>query len=208
MSKYPVSCRSNLKVNEFFKEIIYLHAKEGDKVIDVTCGKRHIWEGFHEEFSSTRETIFTDIRDFEYNMVEDYNHIQGYDNYFDCIVFDPPYLFGIKAKKDAREEDYGMYNNTYEELMKTIETSPLALFNYLKSGGKVILKCSDMYLVKEKKFYPLSFYWMKSFSRLFDIIDIYVYVGRRLSGTAFQVKNRGCSVNNHSYFIVFRKKSP
>ena len=74
----------------------------------------------------------------------------------------------------------------------------------LKDDGKLIVKCADQYQTVERKFYAHHYEWIKRLDN-FNIIDLNIFIHHRLSPTAFQVKNRPCSVIMHTYFLTFEK---
>ncbi|RLI16715.1 hypothetical protein DRO41_00410 [Candidatus Bathyarchaeota archaeon] len=200
MSKVPISCKGG-KVSDFFKDIFLFHSRDKCKIWDCTCGRRYLWSSFTKD--EIKHVLFSDIRDFGDNVVMDLFDMKDKK---DLIIFDPPYLFGIKAKNDPREKDYGSYCGSYENLQRMMRMSREKFNEILESEGKIILKCSDLYLKKQNKFYCLHYEWIKTYEKYFEVVDFFVYTGHRFSPTAFQVKNRSCSVNQHSYFIVFQKR--
>jgi len=76
---------------------------------------------------------------------------------------------------------------------------------WLTEDGKLILKCADQYQTKERKFYSHQNTWINKLDN-FEITDTLIFTHHRMSPTAFQVKNRPCSVIMHTYFLVFNKK--
>jgi len=213
-SRYPLSCSSG-KVEIKLFEILKLYCKKGDKILDPTCGKKYIWgikkkscerKGFFiRERYLDYELVFSDSNSQEGNIVSKFQDLK-YESFFDVIVFDPPYLFGYPNSKDKRAEDYGGYDGDYEELKEMIGDANVYFYKFLKSHGVLIFKCADMFHVKEKKFYPLHAVWINILSN-FELVDVFVYQHHRVSGTSYQVKNRPCSIINHTYFLVFRKEN-
>lgn len=208
MSKYPMSLRKAATVSLFFKDILELHFGVGSRILDPTCGECLLWKDIDTKLYYIK---YSDIKNFGYSKSKficcDYRELpKRYHGIFDGIVFDPPYLFGVKSPKDEREDTYGGYSQTKEELFKMISEAPKYLHKYLKPGGRLVLKCSDQYYSKEKSFYPLSNRWMNSFtSCYFKNIDIQIFQVHRASPTAWQVKNRNSSVQNYTYFFVFKR---
>ncbi len=212
--KYPLSLRETKTVSLFFKDIVELHFQKGAKILDPTCGKRILWDDINLK---TYKIYFSDIKDFKYTDVKfsciDYKKIPDrFYQYFDGIVFDPPYLFGIDSKTDKRKDDYGGYSQSIENLFAMIDESSRYLIRYLKIGGKLILKCSDQYYVKDHTFYDLSTNWINAYTDWsmqgvdFKIIDKHIFKNHHISGTAWQVKDRGSSIQNYTYFFVFQKE--
>ena len=198
----PLSCYEGCKVGVLLEKILNFHVKSGNKILDPTCGKRYIWEGFVEFHKWA--IVYSDIKDFGYNLVCDFRDLK-FDFKFDGIVFDPPYFFGVDNSDDRREEDYGGYAHSYEELCNLMEQARDKFQQLLKDEGVLILKCQDMFHVKTRKFYPLHIIWVNLFSNTYCLKDIFIYKYHRVSPTAYQVKDRPCNIINHTYFLVFQK---
>ena len=154
------------------------------------------------------EVLFSDIRDFGHNIVSDFRDLdntfkeKGIDPYFDGIIFDPPFIFGLKDTDDPRSEDYGGYTQTYAEFSGLMISANELFPRWLKRDGKLIVKCSDQYQTEEREFYPHHITWCRTLSK-FNLIDFFIHIHHHLNPTAFQVKNRPCSVITHSYYMVF-----
>lgn len=209
--KYPLSHNAGKPLRKFFYDILTFHVPPGPdvRILDPTCGKRYLWEHFNQKSLRTGKqlidnygiVIFGDIRDFGQLWVRDFRDFK-FNHELDAIVFDPPYLFGYEGSKDPRADDYGDYDQTYAELSNLVLAANELFPEWLKPGGKLIFKCSDQYQTKERKFYPHHIEWAKSFDN-FNLIDFFIYIHHRMSPTAFQVKDRPCSVIMHTYFMVF-----
>lgn len=208
MSKYPISHNGSKKLGEFFRDIITFHIPpNGDKaILDPTCGKRHLWADFLKKngtgLESFGEVIFSDIKDYGQELVSDIKDL-NFNNRFDFIVYDPPYFFGYKGSKDSRKGDYGGYSQSYMDLLWFMDIANTKFPEMLKTDGKLLVKCADQYYTKERRFYAHHYTWINRLSN-FKIIDLYVFIHHRVSPTAFQVKNRPCSVIMHTYFLVFQ----
>lgn len=214
MAKYPISHNGKKKLGEFFEEVLTFHIPPSkDKVIlDPTCGKKHLWEEYLKrrihgktKLEEYRKVVFSDIKPYGQEIVSDIKSL-NFDYQFDGIIYDPPYFFGYKGSNDPRREDYGDYVQTYEELLEFMSIANSKFPLWLKDDGKLIVKCADQYQTKERKFYSHHYTWIDMLSN-FEIIDLFIFIHHRMSPTAFQVKNRPCSVIMHTYFLVFKKKS-
>lgn len=222
--KYPLSLREAKTASLFFKDIMELHFNKGAKILDLTCGEGLLWydidtrdykiQWSDKYYKSTKKNF----------ILSDYKELPTkFNGVFDGVIFDPPYLFGIKTSKDKREKKYGEYKQTYAELMNLIHEAPQYLIKYIKTGGKIVLKCSDQYYCKEHKFYELSRHWSESFSILgrekvfeenpyisigtnkLNLIDKHIFPVHHISPTAWQVKDRNSSIQNYTLFLVFQK---
>jgi hypothetical protein len=213
LAKYPISHNGSKKIGEFFKEILTFHIPPSKQkvILDPTCGKRHLWEEYLKHslngenmLEEYGKVVFSDIRDYGQEVVEDVNSLD-FDYQFDGIVYDPPYFFGYKGSNDPRKAEYGDYVQTLDKLYKFMDIANSKFFDLLKSDGKLIVKCADQYNTKERKFYAHHNTWINRLSH-FEIIDLFIFVHHRMSPTAFQVRNRPCSVIMHTYFLVFKKR--
>jgi hypothetical protein len=186
------------KVSDAFIKILRYHIKPGSVIIDVTAGQRLLWEGQNVE----------DYKIYYYDKNIDNEIVKKKDIFIDsydkcsCIVYDPPYFFGVKKSNDFRKDMYGGYAGTLDEL-RGYMSAVKRLKESLLPGGKIILKCADQYYVPEKKLYLHHLDWIKHLiSSGYNVIDFYVYRHHHVSPTAFQVKNRNSAVIMHTYFIV------
>lgn len=212
MPKYPLSHNAGKTLGEFFNELLTFHLPPSKDVVilDPTCGKKHLWIEFLKpdlkgktRLDDYGKVVFSDIVDYGQEIVSDIKDLK-FDYQFDGIIFDPPYFFGYKGSTDPRREDYGDYIQNYEDLIWYMDLANNKFLEWLKDDGKLIVKCADQYQTKERRFYPHHYTWINRLSN-FDIIDLFVFIHHRLSPTAFQVKNRPCSVIMHTYFLVFEK---
>ena len=219
MTNIPISYNKR-SLAEFFYKILTFHIPPTNKprILDPTCGRRFLWRHFLEKrslaslFSETGSTsgglidkydvVFSDVKDFGYNKMADI-HDLSYDHEFEGIVYDPPYFFGYSGSKDPRRKDYGDYLQSYEDLLWFMDVANDKFPSWLTDNGKLIVKCADQYQTKERKFYPHHYTWINKLNN-FNLIDFFVFIHHRLSPTAFQVKNRPCSVIMHTYFLIFK----
>ena len=149
------------------------------------------------------DVIFSDVIDYGYNIVSSVDAL-NFDYQFDGIIYDPPYFFGYKGSDDPRREDYGDYIQSYDDLLWFMDVANEKFPSLLKPDGKLIVKCADQYQTKERKFYAHHNTWINRLTN-FEIIDLNIFIHHRISPTAFQVKDRPCSVIMHTYFLVFKK---
>ena len=113
----------------------------------------------------------------------------------------------IYSLSDPREDDYGGYSQTIDELYEYMDYICTYLEPMLKHGGKLILKCADQFHVEANKFYPFHLDWIqRAESCGLKMIDMFIHAHHRISPTAFQVKNRSSSIIMHTYFLVFQKE--
>jgi hypothetical protein len=213
MPKYPISHNGNKKLGEFFKEILTFHIPPSKQkaILDPTCGRKHLCEEYlkhdlrgENALKEYGKVIFSDIRDYGQEIVSDVKSLD-FDFQFDGIIYDPPYFFGYEGSDDPRRTDYGDYIQTLDDLIDFMDVANSKFVSLLKDDGKLIVKCADQYNTKERKFYAHHNTWINKLTN-FEIIDLFIFIHHRMSPTAFQVKNRPCSVIMHTYFLVFTKK--
>lgn len=212
MAKYPLSHGTGKPLSEYFKELLTFHVPPPAKVLDPTCGMKHLWSEFPFMLRTLRgpaiftqyNITFADIRDLGQEVVSDFRDLD-YGPVFDAIVFDPPYLYGYFDSPDERESDYGGYSQDFTDLLNLMHSSS-SLHEMLKPGGKIVLKCSDMYDTKKRKFMDLHFLWNDMWrGNDLRMVDFNVYPHHHLNPLAFQVKDRPTSVVMHTYFMWYQK---
>jgi hypothetical protein len=214
MARYPISHNGSKKLGEYFKELLEFHIPPSKeiRILDPTCGKKHLWINFYQPnlrgnlpIEQYGKVVFSDKYDNGQEIISDVKDL-SFDEPFNCIVYDPPYFFGYKGSKDPRRKDYGDYLQDYEDLVWFMDIANEKFPDMLTEDGKLIVKCADQYQTKERKFYCHHNTWINKLSN-FDITDLFIFTHHRISPTAFQVKNRPCSVIMHTYFLVFNKIS-
>jgi len=153
------------------------------------------------------DVTFADIRDLGQAVVSDFRDL-SYGAMFNCITLDGPYLYGYEGSTDKREDDYGGYAQSREELISFIADSSLKLPKMLRPGGKIMIKCSDQYNVKTRKFDPLHYLWHDFYGHIEGLVpvDFNVFPHHHMSGLAFQVKDRPMSVIMHTYFMWYQRE--
>lgn len=215
MAKYPLSILDSIsdgKMSDAFAKVLRMHMPAGSNILDPTAGTHLLWKSIlfpGEPFAGDPEynVTFTDINGGEGNEQQNlaravYDRPQWLRT-FDCVVYDPPYFIG---EHSPREEQYGTYAYSEQDLLMYMSLVHTVIPQLLMPKGKVIVKCSDQYVVSERKFYPHHLGWASSMLNEFSIADIMIYRHHRMSPTAFQVKDRPCSVVMHSYFLIGVKK--
>jgi hypothetical protein len=212
LAKYPISHNGNKSLGEFFQAILQFHIPPSKEkvILDPTCGKKHLWENYlkpslkeRSQIEEYGKVIFSDKIDYGQEIVSDIKDLK-YNHELDCIIYDPPYFFGYTGSNDPRRQDYGDYLQTYDDLVWFMDFANTHFPEWLKDEGKLILKCADQYQTKERKFYSHHITWVNKLTN-FRLIDTFIFIHHRMSPTAFQVKNRPCSVIMHTYFLIFDK---
>jgi len=193
---------SNAQVSERLKEIIAFHCPENARILDPTCGKQWLWKNFD---LNKYDVAMSDVLDFGQERVSGFENLLV-NKPFDAIVFDPPYIPDFNRKSEnPRGEDYAVSGYPLESIEEMIKKANEKFPLFLKEDGKLIFKCSDVYNTKTKKFMPLHIKWIELMNN-FELVDILIHRVYFVSGTAYQVKNRPCSIVQHGMFLIFKKK--
>lgn len=198
MAKYPVSCLDG-SASAAFLTVLQMHL-DGEAVLDLTYGDGLSWgdAGLFAPAGLVRSDIKPPFNQDLFTAAHDHPEWRGA---FDLVYFDPPYFFGVEASTDPRAEQYGRYDHDGAALSRYMAFVP-EIATFLRSGGKVIVKCGDQYHVPSRRLMLHHIEWCGWLTRAFSLVDFYVYRYHRVSPTAYQVKDRPCAVVAHSYFIV------
>jgi len=200
-------------MTDAFYQLMMLHVPQGSKVLDPTAGYHMLWGDNLSPgiFGADYEVTFSDIaggKDNEQlNLSRARSDRPEWLDSFDAVVYDPPYFIGENEAKDPREAAYGGYAYSLQDLLEYMRLCHTVIPDLLKPKGKLIVKCSDQYVVSERKFYHHHYEWMRNILLAFEITDIMIYRHHRMSPTAFQVKDRPCGVVMHTYYLVGEKLS-
>jgi len=130
------------------------------KILDATCGFKGIWYQKNHPFVTfmdKRKTKLMSNHPIGYrrkininpDVVSEWKDAPFPDNYFDMIVFDPPYLIWVNDKKESTlDKSYGYLRK--ETYRKEIKEGVEKLFKILKPEGVFILKwCENSIPVEE-----------------------------------------------------------
>lgn len=184
-------------VSDAFNKILQYHLKHGATILDPTYGAGLLWQHVPD---ADYHVIATDaLVGVEFSQV--FMAAQGYLP-VDAVVYDPPYMFGVGKSLDPRVALYGGYGQSYAQLLWYIAVTTRIIPDWLTSGGLLIIKCSDQYYTPEHKLYLHHVTWLEAISKLYNVLDFYIYKHDRVSPTAWQVNNRRSNVIMHTYFIV------
>jgi len=146
--------------NVFFQKILAYFVKPPARILDLTYGEGHSWEGFqHNTLLGAYEVVKMDIRRLPgIDVQADCRSLPFRDSYFDCAYFDPPFFVKEGKGKRARgtmlsAEDEVSW--THEEYREALEALKHEIPRVLKPGGVLIFKIMDEYV--GHKFYPNHF---------------------------------------------------
>lgn len=190
-----------------FPHILSLYVAPGSTVADITYGKGIFWNRVPAEQYKLLPTDLkggVDCRDLPYE-----------DESLDCIVFDPPYMHTPGGTAHNGHQNYEAYyrNNVTTNGKKKYHEAVLDLYfqtgdeagRALRDGGTFIVKCQDEVCANRQRLTHVEIineYEQKGFI----CEDLFVVVRRNKPGMS-RVIRQAHARKNHSYFLVFWKRS-
>lgn len=195
-----------------FPKILDLYVEKGSKVADLTYGKGVFWR---EVETDQYETFFTDLQ-----TGVDSRRTHYEDLFFDCVVFDPPYMEGLyrrTSKQMAGSNSHSAFRDRYSDSLPSIESgrkyhdrvlemyihTGVEVDRILRKGGIYIVKCQDEVSANRQKLTHVEIiYGMEQIG--FYCKDLFV-ITRNNSPSVSRVLKQEHSRKNHSYFLVFQK---
>lgn len=204
---------------EVFPEVLALHVPKGSKVADVTYGKGVFWRNVSEtdyELFPTDIAMGVDCRDLPYKSGS-----------IDCVVLDPPYMEGFYRKQNKQKAGSGThaafrsaYSNGDEVNQDKVNTgtkkwhgavtemyfsASREAHRVLRKKGILIVKCQDE--VSAGKQWLTHVEVINELEKMgFYTKDLFVVV-RTNKPSVSRIKRQIHARKNHSYFLVFIKKS-
>jgi hypothetical protein len=211
MSNSPILQLQHAPFDHVFRQVLDFHFEDQDRLLDPTYGEGHSWRKYLEDVRLNPKRL---IPIPEYEIVKDEEndgdlwHWQRlhYANMFrlvDGIFFDPPYVFDLPETVDERADDYGKYDHPFEYVRNLYEQANKIFPDLLKQHGLVLLKYTDIFSLRERKFYHCASLWPQVLDN-FRVIDQYIVQHHHINPTAWQVKNRPCGVSNYTYLTIMQ----
>lgn len=198
---------SHLGTNdEIFPQILNLYVQAGARVADVTYGKGVFWRKVdisRFEFYPTDILTGTDCRNLPYD-----------DGFLDCLVLDPPYMHTPGGTAHSNHQNYEeYYQNNAANSDKKYHEAVLDLYfkavreavRVLKKKGILIVKCQDEVCANKQRLTHVEII-NEAASCGFLVEDLFVVTRNNKPGVS-RMKKQNHARKNHSYFLVFRKKS-
>jgi hypothetical protein len=208
---------------EVFKRVLTFYVKPPAKVLDITCGYKKFWDKIAYNCMGGYRVWFMDIRPLG-DVMGDYHRLPFRENWFDAVIFDPPYMhkWGWDVDrfrdKDRYRPNVYMIDRSWRDAYALGEKAFTAeeyeqvgaqAFGVLKSKGWFIHKIQD-----GVKTGWMHFEAYNRLSKLFDLYDLIIYdirsghhilekVGPE-EGSGEWKKRR--AIKTHAYFMVFRRK--
>jgi hypothetical protein len=195
-----------------FPKILDLYVENGSRIADLTYGKGVFWR---EVELDKYETFFSDIQTGVDSRRTHYD-----DSYFDCVVFDPPYMEGLyrqTSNQMAGSSSHSAFRDRYSDSLPSVESkrkyhdrvlemyihTGVEVDRILKNGGIYIVKCQDEVSANRQKLTHVEIiYGMEQIG--FYCKDLFV-ITRNNSPSVSRVLKQEHSRKNHSYFLVFQK---
>ena len=190
-----------------FPQILRLYVAPGSTVADVTYGKGVFWRRVEPDLY---RLLATDIQ-----TGTDCRRLPHEDQAIDCVVFDPPYMHspgGTAHSAHTPFEDYYRNNNGnqteskyHEAVLDLYRDGGAEAWRVLRDGGVLIVKCQDEVCANQQRFTHVEI--MEMYCKLgFVAEDLFVIVRNNKPGVSRVIKQVHAR-KNHSYFIVFWKRS-
>jgi hypothetical protein len=196
---------------EVFPQILKLHVPDGAVIADVTWGKGVFWN----YVDVNKYTLwFSDI-----SMGVDCRDLPYDSDFFDCVVFDPPYMEGFFRKKSEEKAGSGTHTSFRDSYSNGDEVSEslkwhaavtdlyfkggIEAYRVLKNKGVFIVKCQDE--VSANRQYLTHIEIINYYEKLgFYTKDLFVVI-RNNKPSVTRLKRQVHARKNHSYFLVFVK---
>jgi len=190
-------------------KILDLYAKSGCKIADITFGRGVFWKNIPEDkyyLYPSDILTGTDCRDLPYD-----------DNFFDCVVFDPPYMHSPGGTAHVGHQHFEKYyrnNNVsatgakyHEAVLELYFDTATEVFRILKEQGIFIVKCQDEVCSNRQRFTHVEII-QNYVQQGFIAEDLFVVMRTNKPGVSRTIKQVHAR-KNHSYFLVFWKpRSP
>lgn len=213
--------------DEVFPVILSLFVKDGSVIADVTYGKGVFWKRVDKsKYSFYPSDLKINGLSEECKGGIDSRKLPYPDNYFDTIVFDPPYMHTPGGTAHNGHQNFEQYyaNNAEqnEEILKIIwkETnghppkyheavldlyfrSAKEAWRVLKEEGIYIVKCQDEVCTNRQRLTHLEI-TMEFEKYGFITEDLFVVMRKNRPGVS-RIKKQYHARKNHSYFMVYRK---
>ena len=123
-----------------------------------------------------------------------------FENKFNCVIFDPPFLVGGSGGKMAQR--YGAFDGV-GELNQFFTDAFISLQRALKDKGLLIVKCQDF--VNGRRNYIILNYVLNLAREFnFEVLDLFILLAK---SRATKIKNQQHARKFHSYFIALKKRT-
>jgi len=195
---------------EIFKNIMQLHASQGDVVADITYGQGNFWRSIPENlYNVVKSDVLTAT-----HLKADFRALPYRSRRFKIAVFDPPYMhmsansnyvkFGNFEHLYKNGETYHLRSASgHKGVLDLYITGARECYRILKRYGLLIVKCQDEVYSNINRFTHIEI--VNSYKEIgFKLIDLFVLIRTALPVPGRPVKQKHAR-KNHSYFLIFRK---
>lgn len=192
-----------------FPKILELYVCPGGLIADITYGKGVFWRNVPP---GAYRLLATDIQDGV-----DCRKLPYKEGELDCVVFDPPYMHtpGGTANTSTHAPFEAHYRNNvsgnqtaskyHEAVLDLYRDGGLEAYRTLKKRGVFIVKCQDEVCANRQRFTHVEI--MRIYEEMgFIAEDLFVVVRSNRPGVSRMVRQVHAR-KNHSYFLVFWKRS-
>lgn len=192
---------------EQFPLILGLYVEPGKVVADVTHGRGVFWRDIPEGKYQLRATDLqtgVDCRKLPYENES-----------IDCVVLDPPYMHTPGGSAHEGHQNFeGYYQNNaansnlkyHEAVLDLYYGAAREAHRVLREAGILIVKCQDEVCANKQRLTHVEL--VVEYTHYgFIVEDCFVLVRTNRPGVSRMIKQQHAR-KNHSYFLVFRKKTP
>ena len=201
---------------DIFPLILSLYVPVGSEIADVTYGKGVFWKKVNE---ADYRLHFSDIK-----TGTDCRNLPYTDQSMDCVVIDPPYMEGFYRRSldhlagngtfsSFREayssgERYIQKEHTpkyHDAVLDMYYSAGYEAMRVLKKNGILIIKCQDE--VSANKQHLTHVEIINEYTKHGLIVEDLFIMIRNNKPNVSTLKKQVHARKNHSYFLVFRKKT-
>ena len=200
--------------SDVFPKILDLHVPDGSKIADVTYGSGVFWKKVDiNRYDLYPSDISTgvDCRSLPYD-----------DQSFDAIIIDPPYMEGLLRQNKSHKAGSGSHTSFRDYYSNGTESSQNGpkwhaavtdlynkageeAFRILKYNGVAIVKCQDE--VSANRQWLTHVEIINYYEKIgFYTKDLFIVMRQNKAGVS-RLKKQVHARKNHSYFLVFVKKT-
>jgi hypothetical protein len=200
---------------EMFPEILGLYVKPGSSVADVTYGTGAFWKNVPKTVYVLYKSDLNPKPSLPEVKQADSRKLPYAAESLDCIVFDPPYMHTPGGTAHEGHQNFESYykNNGDNTTEKKYHEAVLDLYfksaaeasRVLRKDGIYIVKCQDeVCACKQRLTHVEIINHLAGLSFIAE--DVFVLVRDNRPGVSRMIRQLHAR-KNHSYFLVFRKRS-
>jgi hypothetical protein len=188
--------------SDLFAEVARLHISKGDLVWDATYGKGAFWN----KTDRAQYQLITSDLTTPSNVQCDNLRPPFADKSFDCVIYDPPYLYNhsntIKESIAQQYQNNALQRKTNRDVLDMYNEFAAVSLRLLKKSGILIVKCQDVIESNKQRWNHML---IKEETELigFIMIDLFVLIIPQKPAIRWDHQHK--ARKNHSYFLVFQK---